>query len=169
MNQLDLFFRRKKYPYSELHDPGICWSQIALAVTSRKGRIIRVLFDWEWDLRCLLGWLKVNKINLLEQECPLENINGEHSIAALIFHFYDSDEEYDDDLIDKIFNYRAAHGIRFALSGTDVPNIYLGKNNGRHEVSFFDGVISWSYEIDMKDFFNKIESNQQLSEIPIEE
>ncbi|HZX59662.1 MAG TPA: hypothetical protein VFE54_13085 [Mucilaginibacter sp.] len=131
------------------------WAEYRLEVVDANGRIIKTVLEIEWDLLMFLSWFVENKNALLEQGIPLENKYS--SIGEAVYHFYDAmDDDFDnDELLDGVYEYRVAHGIRFALRGTDIPDIYIGIFNKNGTISFCDNNEKWNYNINLADFLEK--------------
>lgn len=84
------------------------------------------------------------------------------SLACSIQQFYEdkipddsSDMPLSDEIESMIYKmdlYKRSHGLRFALRGTKIDNIYLGLFNDVMTVSLFDESKNWSYEVNISDF-----------------
>ena len=72
------------------------------------------------------------------------------------FFFYKNINLDEDKLVDAMFEYRLSHEIRFAHRGTDIPQIYIGKNNNYHEVSCLNEKGGWSYNFNANDLIESI-------------
>lgn len=157
MNKIIFKIIKKKYPYKEPHDPNIYWAEIALTVVSDQSQVLKEVFRLQWDARVFLDWLISNKKNILNEELPIR-INDNYSIAEKIYLFYDMKKEIDEEILNKMFEYRQSHGIRFGLRGTNVVEVYLGKNNSAYEISFYEKNKFWKYEFDPISFYENVES-----------
>lgn len=158
MNILDINYFKKDYPYSdESYDPKIAWGKITLSINSPKGELIKEVVKLEWDIREIINWLVENKEAILLADYPIESNYKDYSIAQKIFDFYNKEGMLDKVLLDKVFDYRKTHGLRFGLRGTDIDDIFIGKNGKKHEISFFNKKSFWENEIDLTPFFCKIE------------
>jgi len=133
------------------------WAEYELEVLDEDGKLIKNVLEISWDMLDLLCWFIDNKNALLVQEIPSTNLYS--SIGETIFNFYEAmDDDFDDDkLLDDVFEYRTTHGIRFALRGTNIPDIYIGVFNKVGTISFCDEKEKWSYEIDLANFLNNVE------------
>ena len=110
----------------------------------------------KWDGEVLLRWLFDNRHDLLSDFFPGEAIE-DHSIAAAIHDFYGNVDPENIDLMDRMFAYRESHGIRFALRGVDIPDVYIGKRRGgNYEISCADPGNMWMFEIDLQAFFDSL-------------
>ena len=79
--------------------------------------------------------------------------NARKTIAKSIFNFYDQFEDTNDlNELNRLYKYRERHGLRFALRGYDVADIYIGKVGEYHTISLCDKENDWSYNIDMRQF-----------------
>ncbi len=155
MYDLIFSFSKKEYPYlDEIHDPNICWGNIRLYLISDGASKID-LFELEWDVREFVKWLEENRKSILQDDLP--NVNelkgSKGSIAKGIFDFYNNDEVFDESLLDEMYEYRRQHGVRFGLRGTDVKDIYLGKNGMGYEVSFYQNGEKYQYPVKLNSFF----------------
>ncbi len=158
LNKLILNILKKDYPYKkELYDPNVCWAEIEMYIHQIDLDKKRILFKIEWDVNILLSWFIQNKKSILEVDFPVLEKNYK-SIAEKVFNFYNTDEDIDEDKVDSMFEYRQCHGIRFGLRGTDIKDVYIGKNNEIYEVSFFNEIENWKYEIDLITFYEEINS-----------
>lgn len=157
MNYLKLEFHKKEYPYrDEKYDKDINWGQIKLLLYRDNFVLEKELFTIEWDFRDIINWFSINKEALINESFPFSKSHG--SIAKKVFDLLE-DENSDEDQIDILYEYRTRHGIRFALRGTNIVDLYLGKTNSTYEVSLFDSNNDWRYQIDLIDFVNKLPIN----------
>ncbi|HEY0684625.1 MAG TPA: hypothetical protein VGD45_19980 [Steroidobacter sp.] len=104
----------------------------------------------------LWDWFSAHREALLEENPP-EFLPEGISLAQRISKFYedvDPDAAGIDALLDTLHAYRTRHGLRFALRGVDIPNIYLGRHNSMHEISCAEDP-SWSYQVDLPQFLAK--------------
>lgn len=158
MNKLILNILKKNYPYKqELYDSNVCWAEIEMYIHQIDLNEKRIIFKIEWDVNFLLNWFIQNKKNIFQVDFPMFEKKHE-SIAEKIYNFYNTDDDIDNEKIDNMFVYRQNHGIRFGLRGTDIKDIYLGKNNEIYEISFFNEIENWKYEIDLVTFYEEINS-----------
>ena len=155
--KLNLEYEFLDHPYAnEPGSKGEQWSKIRLEILDDNGHVIKTVLDWQWDIIVLLNWFIENKKALQYENIPDEIKSS--SIAKGIFGFYgkyDPDKE-DMAILDKIFEYRTRHGLRFALTGMNVDDVYIGLNNGWVTISLHDKKERWNYNIDVEDFFKKI-------------
>ncbi|UNK63072.1 hypothetical protein [Buttiauxella ferragutiae] len=114
------------------------------------------LFTGRVDLRSLIDWLLEKERAIREDDFPINNLNG-HSLAENSYCFYESVDSDNDDAIDAMYNYRTSHCLRFACRGTNIPDIYIGRNEGEYEISKYTLDEEWRYFFDINDFFSKIE------------
>lgn len=56
-----------------------------------------------------------------------------------------------------MFDYRSCHCLRFAVRGTLIPEIYIGKSENNLAISMHYANNEWQYFIDIDDFFNHLE------------
>jgi hypothetical protein len=68
-----------------------------------------------------------------------EFLDAERSIARAISEFYGACEPDTDEVnLDRLFEYRQAHGLRLAFRGQPLPDVYIGLRQGVHEISCHD-------------------------------
>lgn len=116
---------------------------------------MRSLLRTCWNFAEFREWLSDNLVRITQEPLP-HFFKGEDSIAKGISLFYESVDPDDDALIDNAFDYREAHGIRFALRGARVADIYIGLHGENLEISLFSELDSWSYKIHQKSFENEV-------------
>lgn len=107
----------------------------------------------------LLKWFTENRDHLINENVPSMVPIG-RSIALRISAFYDAVDPDNLRDLEEVYDYRLHHGLRFALRGLDIDNIYIGMNMDCHEISCADGQVPWVYEIDLKSFLRDLESDQ---------
>jgi len=156
MNKLLFFYTHKNYPYQdENFDHNIYWCEMILKIVDRNNNDIITLFEMEWDLRPFLDWFISNKNSLLNESFIFKDLKI--SLAEFFHNYYDSEIEREEEEEEKIYEYRKRHGLRFALRGTAIKDYYIGLNNGKFEVSYFDNKdSSFRFYIDLETFINDI-------------
>lgn len=112
----------------------------------------KALFTGRVDLCALKTWLVENEKLIKECGFPMEKING-CSLAEQSYFFYENADADDDHNIDAMYEYRESHCLRFACRGIDFPDIYIGKNDGDHEISLYNDGEKWRYFFDIDDFY----------------
>ncbi|PNK65153.1 MULTISPECIES: hypothetical protein [Pantoea] len=110
------------------------------------------LFVGRVNLNEFTGWLLEHEKEIREDEIPFDKSRG-NSLAEIIYDAYNKLDTDDDELVDKMYNYRSGHCLRFATRGNDFPEVYIGKAGESYEVSKFSSTESWRYPIDIDDFF----------------
>jgi len=157
---LRLEYKLVEHPYKdELSSTGELWSEIKLKIFDGNNELVKVILDFQWNIVVFLDWINDNKEALLHEKFP--SIRVRSSIAESLFQFYeelgpDSDSE---NLMEIIYDYRQRHGIRFALRGTDVDNIYIGKLNEVVTISLYDNdEDKWSFDIEVESFINDVQN-----------
>ncbi|MDH5676011.1 MAG: hypothetical protein OEZ06_28065 [Myxococcales bacterium] len=145
--RLRLSLHPKPFPYTESGepDPGD-WGAIHLQLCDENGENVRDILRQEWHLTGIARWFRLHAEALLS-EPPHPSLVGE-SIADAIGRFYSDDTEPEEQEFDAVLQYRQRHGLRFAMRGTDIPDVYIGFWNGRLEVSGSAGPGLWSEPID---------------------
>lgn len=134
-------------------------SEIELLISNDSQEIL--LFHIKWDPRPLIEWLGENKDNILNDQLPYF-FSPNKCIAEAISEFYDDVDPDDDDLLDKAQEYRMSHGLRFAMRGARLPDIYLGKRDDSFEVSGGDESSFWFFKINGNDFFSSLPGNPPI-------
>lgn len=141
------------------------YAEFSLFVQDADGNIIRDVFKIKWDINCLLNWAVENKNSLLFEPFPMPTIVG-RTLAESIRAFYRAvdleDDEKVDEKLDEMYDYRTRHGLRFALRGVDILDIYLGLNSTGYEISCFDEIEGrepehWAYQVDLESFIEDVE------------
>jgi hypothetical protein len=128
-------------------------TEIELLVTD--GKDMRTLLKTYWDIAEFREWISENLNKILREPFPYF-FGQDGSIAKCVSSFYDSVNPEDDDLIDRAFNYRRVHGIRFGLRGARIPDIYIGQRCGNLEISSYSKQDEWSYFIYADSFENEM-------------
>lgn len=112
-------------------------------------------FHEKIDISELFDWFKENEHEIRSSDLPIDKGNGK-SLARIIRDFYENVDTEDDEVVDSIFDYRSCHYLRFAVRGTLIPEIYIGKSENNHEISMYCENREWQYFIDIDDFFNHL-------------
>ncbi|MDH2433498.1 hypothetical protein QCD60_13030 [Pokkaliibacter sp. MBI-7] len=103
-----------------------------------------------------LNWFNENKRAIIDEIFPFMTTNK--SIAESVANFYQYVEDHTDEEVDKVYEYRTTHGLRFAFRGQDVDDIYIGKISADvYEISKA-GDKPWSLKIDINDIFRQLNS-----------
>lgn len=113
------------------------------------------LFVGRVNIKEFIGWLLEHEKEIREDEIPFDKAQG-NSLAEIIYDAYNKLDADDDELVDKMYDYRSGHCLRFAARGTDFPEIYIGKAGESYEVSKFSSKENWRYPIDIDDFFRSL-------------
>ncbi|MDR3715620.1 MAG: hypothetical protein P4L51_22650 [Puia sp.] len=147
-----------EHPYKdESSSRGEKWAKFGVMLLDANGNPSRDIFRIQWDIIVFLEWVTDNKEALLSEELP-SGIE-DYSIARSIFEFYENvDPDSDDDLLDAVYSYRQKHGLRFALRGVDIDEIYIGKFDGVMTVSFYkDDDEQYSSNVEVDSFFTDVQ------------
>jgi len=112
----------------------------------------KTLFTGRVNFCAMKRWLFDNEKSIKECDFPMEKIKG-CSLAEQSYFFYENVDACDDHNIDVMYEYRESHCLRFACRGVDFPDIYIGKNDGKHEVSLYTDSEKWRYYFDVDDFY----------------
>jgi hypothetical protein len=157
MMNLNISYELIKHPYeNEAGSQGEVWSKIELKIIGNNSQIVKMILNIQWDIKVFLEWFVENESLLFVEEPPEEIKHS--SISQGIYFFYQNlnNEIDDDDLLGVIYNYRSRHGLRFALRGTDIEDIYIGMNDGIPTISLYNDNSQWNYEFNKDEFMNEI-------------
>lgn len=137
------------------------WARAQLEICGDDGESERIIFDTQWDVKVFVAWVLKNQNFLLAEECPA--LLPGLSIAEGLHDFYegldlDSESKEEAELLDLVYNYRERHGLRFAMRGTDIDDIFIGPMNGEITVSCFNKFSNWSYKVDIERFLSTIKT-----------
>lgn len=124
---------------------------ISLSINSASSS--EVLFTGRIDLHSLTEWLTEHEIAIRENIFPIENSNN-FSLAECAYYFYENVDADDDKAIDAMYEYRESHCLRFACRGYDFPDIYIGSNGGKSEISLHTNHMKWRHYFDINSFFS---------------
>ncbi len=162
MNKLNFFYAHKDYPYNdENYDTNVYWCEMTLKIVDENKIDIITIFEIEWDLRPFLDWFNLNKNNLLNEVFLIGD--PQKSLAEFFYNYYDSEIERDEYEDEKVFEYRESHGLRFALRGTDIKDCYIGLNDEKYEISYFDNRDNnFRIFIDLESFIDDINNISKL-------
>ncbi|ADO50540.1 hypothetical protein [[Enterobacter] lignolyticus] len=128
---------------------------VDISVISYTGAIS--IFQGKVNLSELLDWFKENEHEIKSSDLPIDRGNG-GSLARKIRDFYESVDTENDEVVDSMFDYRSHHCLRFAVRGTLIPEIYIGKSGHNYEISMSGNDGEWGYFIDIEDFFNQFKN-----------
>jgi len=142
------------HPYAE--NPSYkddIWSHIVIEVRE-ENKVVDTVLDIQWDAVVLIEWILNNQEYLISEEMP-EDVLRRKSLAESIAEFYEvmnPDKEEDDVAEQKLYSYRERHGLRFALRGVNINDIYIGVFNGVGSVSFYDQDKVFNYFVRLDRF-----------------
>lgn len=143
MNELSIM-RMKDTEYSQ---------QIKVVLLSNKTK--ELLLEEVVDINEFTTWFFKNELEIKTVDYPI-SLDKNKSIAENISLFYNSVDVDNDDVIDKMYDYRCSHCLRFAARGIDFPEVYIGKKDDGYELSLCSFKEKWRYKIDIDDFFSNI-------------
>ena len=134
------------------------WAKMKLQIVNNRNQVEKVVFDIQWDMKKFINWIALNKPFIFEENPP-QQISHYASIAKGLYEFFDNldPEKEEETTLLKLYNYRTRHGLRFALRGVDVDDVYIGLINGNLTISFCESVNEWDYKSEVKDFLNEID------------
>ena len=116
-----------------------------------------LLLAVKWDLRELIIWLIDNSRAISEEAIP-ECVRWNGSIFGSIEKFYDEVDIDQDEMIDRVFEYRRRHEICFGLRGLTVPSIYIGRGENGGEVSGEIDGRRFAFSIDIASFYSRFQT-----------
>lgn len=137
----------------------LLFCQVIIAIESASGKEVSRILDMPLEFSSLIIWLRENKQSLLNDQIPIDSLPSE-SIAETINRFYTKSDFKDanaDSLDGLMYNYRISHGLRFALRGFNLPDIYMGLANNNYSISCCEENQTWSYKFDMQHFLDSSE------------
>lgn len=113
-----------------------------------------------------------NNEQFIRRENVEEFIDRSGSIAESIDNFYevvDVDNEKNDEILSKVYEFRVRHSLWSAFRGQDIPDIYIGPIEDGHEISCVEKKFGhWHYVIDINTFFSEMKRiRQDLESSPI--
>lgn len=106
-------------------------------LTMEENGSLKSLFKGRVDFQPFVKWFLDNEEDIKSFEIPVGYLTR-MSIAEGIHSIYETLDVNNDEVVDKMFDYRSSHCLRFANRGSDFPDIYIGKNGVRYEVSIFN-------------------------------
>ncbi len=102
-----------------------------------------------------------NEDLIISDTCQIQS--GE-SFAQCLYRLLErdfSEDEEDEEFQwhNEIFSFRQRHSLRSALRGVDIPDVFIGTNHGKGEISLFNSNESWSHTFDLEDFLEEVRSS----------
>jgi hypothetical protein len=173
VNKLKVCMTTIPHPYPEEEiSKDERWGRLSLVILD-SALNESTLLDMDWDLLPFIEWFNENKDILFTSFLICEELDmyplPDESLAQALLRLQDRDFSEDDESVladqwyEALFDFREHHSLRFALRGTKIPEIILGNNAGKSEISVSKGDYEWSYEFDENDFFQNIhESIEQF-------
>jgi len=101
--------------------------------------------------------------DVVNDRWPIPTLAG-GSLAHRIRRFYAEIDGDDHETLDAMYAYRQSHGLRFALRGFDIGEIYLGRVEEAVEISCDSGDEKWAYTIDFQQFVEDVRAVAQSCE-----
>ncbi|WP_152415095.1 MULTISPECIES: hypothetical protein [Cupriavidus] len=157
MNNLKLDF----YPMTNVSPLSFGFSESA-----RIGRIVlavignsidRILVDVKWDFGELVSWFAENRTSIKMESLP-DFVSWDCSIAKSIDKIYESPDNYSDEQLDMLFEYRRRHEICFGMRGVKIPSLYVGVGSLGEEVSGEVDRVRFRYPVNLDSFFRELEA-----------
>lgn len=168
-NKLRFSLQNKAYPYpEEIISDSVRWGRVIISIFVKDNEFN--LLDTQWDLSMLLDWFNENEQSIRHDALNDESLGiyvlQAESLAQAMSRlqerdFSDNQEALEDKWHDFLFDFRQKHSLRFALRGTDIPEIFIGINRGSGEISLCDESM-WSYQFDMEDFLSSVHKEIHL-------
>ena len=175
-NQLKIHLYHLPHPYPEERQSGLeAWGRLSIRHVDSQNSS-RMLLDTEWNLLPFIRWYEENRVRFFSETLYCEHLrlsaSNSESLAQALNRlqdtsFLEEEASTENEWYQFLYQYRLHHSLRFALRGTQVPEIILGKNGDHAEISLADGNEAWSYHFDIDDFFDstldEIESFRKTS------
>ena len=124
-------------------------------LTMEENGSLKSLFKGRVDFQSFIKWFLDNEEDIKSLEIPVKYLTR-MSIAEGIHSIYESLDVNNDEVVDRMFDYRSSHCLKFASRGTNFPEIYIGKNGVKYEVSIFNEREQWRYFFDIDDFIDEL-------------
>jgi hypothetical protein len=104
-----------------------------------------------------LDWFVENEYVIRNEKAPIP-VEKNVTLAEAIDRFYERYDPDSDEIIelDRLYQFRQQHGIRFAFRGQNIPDVYIGLINGKHEISSSEKGSSFNHNIDINTLFSEI-------------
>jgi hypothetical protein len=156
MKELELRYSQLPHPYPS--EPGArneAWCAISFFIVDNEVSEEYLIFETQWDIKPLLQWFRENLPYIINNPFPITITDG-NCIAKEIFDFYETADVENEIQINSIFEYRRQHGIRFAMRGVDIPDIYIGIGFDGHEISCWNKESMWRYKIKIDSFESRL-------------
>ena len=104
-----------------------------------------------------IDWFIENENLILSAEVPF-SLEECESVAVGMKEIYDKIDLDDEELLDRISEFRFSHAIRMAFRGQDLPDIFIAKGNNNYEVSCSEDNIEFCYQVEIVSLFEEIKS-----------
>jgi len=129
-------------------------AEIVLEVVDDKA--VHTIFRQKWNIRCLVDWIVRTKNLLLHEKQPDFLDSSKPTVFAIDRIFDNYDEQSLDAVVDKLYEFRLTHDLRFAMRGTNIPSVIICKKEFNYEVSWRNADIYDAYQIDLPKFINAL-------------
>ncbi|WP_414527657.1 hypothetical protein [Nodularia chucula] len=164
-NKLRFELITKPHPYlNEKSSMFEEWGDIKILILFENKKLI--LLKTEWNMLEIVKWVIKNQHNFCNS---IENIHEEiqvfanESLAKSLERLHQKDFYEEEDSQDKwyeaLYKFREQHNLRFAMRGSNIPDIVIGLNKGKGEISLYNEEHDWSYSFDIEDFLNNFIGN----------
>ncbi len=165
MTFLHITMKHKKHPYPNDADaPYEAWGdfQVCLVHDGKEERLL----EFEWNLEVFIEWYLENH-EKIHTESLAGGLPGESQAQTehRLLHTDMEDMDERDELDDNLYEFRAAHYLRMAFRGVEIPNIVIGVNHSEGEISLYPDEDSrwdksddffkrgnWAFSFDMSEF-----------------
>jgi hypothetical protein len=125
----------KTHPYPDYpastHE---AWGRLMLIIETESHS--ETLLEFDWTLNSFIEWF-TNNIERIRHEFLPEIIPGE-SLAQALHRLKNrdfTDEDAELKWYKKLYDFRKSHSFRWAFPGTVMPDIIIGHNNNKGEIS----------------------------------
>jgi hypothetical protein len=178
-NQLHFELKKLPNPYTEQH-PDELWGELLIRVETEDNQDITLL-QTQWNLETLVEWVAQNEDSLSYDKLVIEGhepLPGESLAKALDrlqnWEFAEDEDEAMFRWYEALAEYGSRHRLRAALPGANIPDIIIGYNQGKGEISFlgdndntnypqmpefYANLGEWSYLFDMQKFMISFDDN----------
>lgn len=160
MVKLNIKFQHSDNPYHDNENVELeAWGKIQISIISGDDK--HELLDWQWNVLTIAEWYIDNKKKLFNSTLP--GVHENESLADALsrlrnvaFEDHEDNKEYA--WHSTLHNYWNDHSLRSAMRGANIPDIIIGMNNLKGEISLSEDAVSWAYQFDSDVFKMQIES-----------
>ena len=147
----EFIFRLEHLPHpypTDAATPYEAWGRLLIAASTNTD--VHVLVDIQWNLDALAEWFIEHHHELCVETVTINNIQIEATecLAHVLWRIQDpdiDDDEADSRRNEALYAFREAHSLSFALRGSIIPAVILGKHHGEAEISSDSEDAGWCY------------------------